>query len=463
MVTYLLKRQSFHTAYIFESEVEALASEIARYPRLETRGGLYGLQRADGSAVIFLITGPGPNALHSTAVCEQDERHHLEVSQTLFDRYFLQMLGEWHSHHHLGFNTPSAVDVQTAKQSLHESGWARFAVWISKHNVLQKEEVTDIRVRANLFSANGRHGESSVAILPSKSPVRQAVSTLYNSFATEGDKAVPILQFETQVPTLHRGQRYTTAQLSPANAVKGKPQGVAHAANTIYLLGSTLQELTSVSKERNAGTLHGLYTHFNAPVVWSCKEENALLDPIGTWTYGEIARGVSQSAGKEPVWLLLAEHEGKLRLWGARCRNGAWSPCWIVINDEESQSLPIDIPYMLTPAQLRYAEQTGVMPEEELLLQRITPYTRSALISGKARAYLSQDGKVHIVFDETLARNIVVRAEFSLRLLEQNITLIDIACKADNRPLLSVVLYARSDDLTSDCERVACLFKEEVT
>lgn len=101
--------------YIYESEVQAITGEARRFPDSETGGDLFGTFTHRNFPVIWLASGPGPNAKHLPTHFEQDVTFISEWQRRLMDEFGLQYVGSWHSHHKLSLNQPSGGDVEAAR------------------------------------------------------------------------------------------------------------------------------------------------------------------------------------------------------------------------------------------------------------------------------------------------------------------------------------------------------------
>ena len=100
-------------AIIYKSEYQYLGLCILERPDIETGGQLFGHWTSCGTPVISYVIGPGPNALHKNAFFRQDIDYLELVGQLLHDRFGLHHIGEWHSHHRLGLDSPSSYDIKT--------------------------------------------------------------------------------------------------------------------------------------------------------------------------------------------------------------------------------------------------------------------------------------------------------------------------------------------------------------
>jgi hypothetical protein len=175
---------------IYESELQVIAGEAALKQRLETGGDLYGAQTRAGRPVIFLATGPGPQAVHAETKFTQDFEFCQATGQVLEDNCGLQWQGTWHSHHELGLPRPSGGDAQKVKTLTRRNALSQWLEIIATHERATpksfslfspsrkrlSESSDALRVRTGAFvytdPQNGEHVASALRILPGLSPVR---------------------------------------------------------------------------------------------------------------------------------------------------------------------------------------------------------------------------------------------------------------------------------------------------
>lgn len=103
------------TVYIFESEYKAIIAEAQRIPESETGGGLYGTFTHGSMPVVWLASGPGPQALGNKAHFQQDPDFTTYWEARLMENFAVQFLGGWHSHNFLAIIHPSGGDVSTVQ------------------------------------------------------------------------------------------------------------------------------------------------------------------------------------------------------------------------------------------------------------------------------------------------------------------------------------------------------------
>ena len=97
-------------AMIYKSEMEYISRCILDYPNIETGGQLFGFWTTEGIPVVMYTIGPGPNSEHHVVHFIQDSDYLARVGDILINKYGLQHIGEWHSHHQLGLAKPSGQD-----------------------------------------------------------------------------------------------------------------------------------------------------------------------------------------------------------------------------------------------------------------------------------------------------------------------------------------------------------------
>lgn len=116
---------------VYQSEMEVLSACVMERPDIETGGELFGFWTSKGDPVVLYAIGPGPKANHQVAFFQQDVAYLTEIGRELVERYGLQHIGEWHSHHRLGLPHPSGHDAATVASTLCERNLPRFLLCIA--------------------------------------------------------------------------------------------------------------------------------------------------------------------------------------------------------------------------------------------------------------------------------------------------------------------------------------------
>lgn len=395
--------------FIFESELEAICHEVIKNPYRETGGDLFGLQKANGNLVILFATGSGPNAQGSVGLFEQDNDFYQKTALFLFDTYFIQHLGTWHSHHTLGFNTPSGGDRSSAIQALRDTGWGRFAVWITKHTV-RGQSVTDIELKANTFYDSGRQGINQIIRLPGSSPVREEVGARFNTFRTRRS-LLPILHLAESTPNLGTPPIANRDLISEADrcvitlSSALKATSVAQSFDESGVVYIDSKALTSLVQShlcgQRMGTISGLFTRNESPVVMvtsdQCSSLTVIAEPFGIWCSVDeetvldllsMETYLADSATVNDQLCIFVEPKGEdsINLDILRStRSGEWFHCWTVIGNEEDlkTNLMIHQKHPLTLQQIRRGYSAmHPTPEIDDLLQKVSPYVAEAIQAG---------------------------------------------------------------------------------
>ena len=122
------------TAVIYQSELDYISRCILDYPNIETGGQLFGFWSAAGTPVVVYAIGPGARANHERTFFNQDIGYLTSLGRILVDKYGLQHMGEWHSHHRLGLAHPSGHDASTMVNSIRQGNLGRFLLCIGNCN-----------------------------------------------------------------------------------------------------------------------------------------------------------------------------------------------------------------------------------------------------------------------------------------------------------------------------------------
>lgn len=111
-------------------EIDVLSRYILDYPNIETGGQLFGYWTYDGKPVVLFVLGPGLNAGHHNTFFMQDLTYLKACATVLMQKYGLDHIGEWHSHHQLGLDHPSGHDAHNISSNMRKLGYSRFLLCI---------------------------------------------------------------------------------------------------------------------------------------------------------------------------------------------------------------------------------------------------------------------------------------------------------------------------------------------
>lgn len=121
-------------AIIYRSELDYISRCVLDYPNIETGGQLFGFWTSQGAPVVLYAIGPGQNANHQPTFFNQDSNYLITVGNALLEKYALQHIGEWHSHHQLGLARPSGHDAQTMFHGLAKIPQRRLLLCICNYD-----------------------------------------------------------------------------------------------------------------------------------------------------------------------------------------------------------------------------------------------------------------------------------------------------------------------------------------
>ena len=177
---------------IYESELAIMAGIAAQWTDLETGGALFGHFNHQGCPIVYLITGPGNDAVHKAAHFQQDINFFLSNNRVMEEHYGLQWIGDWHSHHQLGLDKPSGGDLKQVRSVTQKNNfelWCGIIITTQQENRLAlqclsrlqdyRETFNSPRVRINTFlysnPQTGQKKRVNIRILPGISPIRLAL------------------------------------------------------------------------------------------------------------------------------------------------------------------------------------------------------------------------------------------------------------------------------------------------
>lgn len=115
---------------IYQSELDYISRCILDYRNIETGGQLFGFWTSAGIPVVLYAIGPGERANHQSTFFNQDLDYLLKVGNHVLEKYGLQHIGEWHSHHQLGLAHPSGHDAATMVHNIARQHLGQFLLCI---------------------------------------------------------------------------------------------------------------------------------------------------------------------------------------------------------------------------------------------------------------------------------------------------------------------------------------------
>ncbi len=183
-------------AYIYASEVSFIAKCINDYPNIETGGQLFGSWTASGTPRIIYAIGPGRNANHEEAFFNQDVEY-LELIGAKLKEFGLQHIGEWHSHHKLGIESPSGHDAHTMQNGIVSLELHRMCLCIG---VIKREGVI---INPFNFAEGSQYVEAKWQVIKENNRLRGVIDSQLKDVLIMPDSknesvVYPILENKTQ-------------------------------------------------------------------------------------------------------------------------------------------------------------------------------------------------------------------------------------------------------------------------
>ena len=115
--------------FMYSNELEFLKWLVLQKSNIETGGDLFGLWQSDETAIVQLIFGPGKNCSRTTTSFHPDVQYLGDVGRYLTSCEGICNIGEWHSHHRIGFTSPSGGDQNTIRNHLPSMSGVRFLLY----------------------------------------------------------------------------------------------------------------------------------------------------------------------------------------------------------------------------------------------------------------------------------------------------------------------------------------------
>jgi len=226
-----LRRHKYPIA-IYESELQAIGLESASWDT-ETGGDLFGIW--GDIPVVYLASRAGPHAKREHAHFRLDVDYLIKLSGLLEKDWGLRYFGDWHSHHRLGLQTPSAGDRRrieglAAKNNFDEM--AEFIVTFASTYDAEKKIV--INPYAYLDLPSHTLTEVVLIVLQGISPVRSALMAASSLREQQLDAFSSFPTEKISIP------------VDPLGRIPGT-EGSSVAQISERLLSKAMSELTAIS------------------------------------------------------------------------------------------------------------------------------------------------------------------------------------------------------------------------
>ncbi len=158
--------------FIHKSELDIISRYVMDYPDLETGGDFFGFWSKDGDPVIQLVIGPGKKTTRTPTSFYQDIEYLKKCGQFLHNRFHLEHIGAWHSHHRLSLREPSSGDINTMQNALKDDKVSRFLI-----SIFNIDDDSGVSFEGFLFTKDNfeEYTRCIWNIEEGESPIREAV------------------------------------------------------------------------------------------------------------------------------------------------------------------------------------------------------------------------------------------------------------------------------------------------
>ncbi len=171
--TFTSPRQRKYPIAIYESELQAIGLESASW-NTETGGDLFGVW--GDIPIVYFASRAGPNAKRDHAHFRLDVDYLIRLSGLLEKDWGLRYFGDWHSHHRLGLESPSAGDRKRIVSVAGKNNFDEMAEFIVTFASTYDAEKT-IVINPYAYLELPSHDLTDVAliVLQGLSPIRSAL------------------------------------------------------------------------------------------------------------------------------------------------------------------------------------------------------------------------------------------------------------------------------------------------
>ncbi|MFT6161668.1 MAG: hypothetical protein ACJAZO_003016 [Myxococcota bacterium] len=189
-----------------------LVDEMHRHRNVETGGDLFGLWSHGDVPTIFLASRPGERATRRRLSFQQDVQSHRATEQAVWQKFGVQCVGMWHSHHSIGLEVLSRGDLGRTMRYARRSNRARFVDLLGFHR-----DHWHLRPFIYQDAGLGRTRATRLEVLPGISPLRAALDgsmEALESAPTGPALRLTVLPSEPQSPLL--APQEGTSDIDPA-------------------------------------------------------------------------------------------------------------------------------------------------------------------------------------------------------------------------------------------------------
>jgi len=156
---------------IFQSELAAIEAETLKWPDRETGGELFGYFTHAGWPVVHRVVNANATARRGSVTFHPNVDQINQEGRNLIDRYGMQHLGQWHSHHHMSLTHPSGTDRTTVAEAIRTYGLGSFVQVIA--NIRERQGSNGALAHAYFYRDRqpDQYESMSWLVLPGASPL----------------------------------------------------------------------------------------------------------------------------------------------------------------------------------------------------------------------------------------------------------------------------------------------------
>ena len=260
-------RQRTYPIAIYESELQAIGLESASWDT-ETGGDLFGVW--GDIPIVYFASRAGPNAKRDHAHFRLDVDYLIKLSGLLEKDWGLRYFGDWHSHHRLGLESPSAGDRKrivgvAGKNNFDEM--AEFIVTFASTYDAERKIVINPYAYLNLPSDNLT--DVALIVLKGTSPIRSALIAASSLREQQLDAFSSFPTEKVSIP------------VEPLGRMHGEAPSLLQISER--LLSKTMSELTAIS----AGELELYREAFGFVIVAPVNDKQSVAFAIDkAWPHG---------------------------------------------------------------------------------------------------------------------------------------------------------------------------------
>jgi hypothetical protein len=234
---------------IFQSVMQGIAAQADLWGEREFGCPLFGLYSRGRRPMVFFAAGPGEHASHGTAFFREDPEFFRRAVEGIEGNYGFQYIGHVHSHHSLGLNSLSGVDidqVHSMAESIHPDIWFSLLLTSEHLETGAPPFSPSIAFHAFVFEdpVHGQPIPCPIRVLPGISPLQLALE------ADEREDLCGVDGFASHVSMERITYDAMDTNCLSGDVTKDIPEGIVDQLRQLAAKGSNEGELDLVIGDR---------------------------------------------------------------------------------------------------------------------------------------------------------------------------------------------------------------------